>query len=555
MHWRTLNHEQRVHLLSYICVYVIYGFVKYLLSLFLFLFILPSLSAQNLVVNWQQCLGGPGEDVGINIIPVPNGYMLLCGAGVAGGQVPPNHGNGDFWLVMTDTLGAMIWSRTYGGSDLESEKKIIKYADGGFVLFGETYSNDGDVMGHYGDADYWILKVESTGSLLWSKCFGGSYADWPNDMILATDSGFLLTGGSMSVDGNVSGNHGFFDCWMVKLDKDGNLQWEKSLGGSGADVGASVKATNDGGYIVGATTDIADGEVQCNIHGFVDAWIIKIDPAGNIEWQQCFGGTNGEGPNEILQTSDGGYIFAGTTDSNDGDVSGNHGQYDIWVVKLDSLGSLQWQRCYGGSKDEIARFIREGANGSYIVGGYSYSHDGDVTGNHSYPNTCDAWLFRISPTGDILWQQCIGGDEDDTFFDIVEFPNGKITLLGGSNTWDHSGDVQCEMQHNLFGDVWLVGLTDTTVVGGEEISEDPIRVSIYPNPAGDFINFHLSGLSDWSNSKITLNTMYGQVAHEFTLSAGQTEASFSTADIPMGIYFYILTNQTFTETGKVIIVR
>jgi hypothetical protein len=111
------------------------------------------------------------------------------------------------------------------------------------------------------------------------------------------------------------------------------------------------------------------------------------------------------------------------------------------------------------------------------------------------------------------------------------------------------------MQHNLFGDVWLVGLTDTTVVGGEEISEDPIRVSIYPNPAGDFINFHLSGLSDWSNSKITLNTMYGQVAHEFTLSAGQTEASFSTADIPMGIYFYILTNQTFTETGKVIIVR
>jgi hypothetical protein len=177
-------------------------------------------------------------------------------------------------------------------------------------------------------------------------------------MILATDSGFLLTGGSMSVDGNVSGNHGFFDCWMVKLDKDGNLQWEKSLGGSGADVGASVKATNDGGYIVGATTDIADGEVQCNIHGFVDAWIIKIDPAGNIEWQQCFGGTNGEGPNEILQTSDGGYIFAGTTDSNDGDVSGNHGQYDIWVVKLDSLGSLQWQRCYGGSKDEIARFIR-----------------------------------------------------------------------------------------------------------------------------------------------------------------------------------------------------
>jgi hypothetical protein len=251
----------------------------------------------------------------------------------------------------------------------------------------------------------------------------------------------------------------------VKLDKGGNLQWEKSLGGSGAEIGVTIKSTNDGGYIVGASADISDGDVQCSIHGFYDGWIIKLDPIGNIEWQQCLGGTNGDGPNEILQTSDGGYIFAGTTDSNDGDVSGNHGQNDIWVVTLDSIGALQWQRCFGGSKGDIARFIRKGANGSYIVGGYTYSNDGDAAGNHSYPTKCDAWLFRISSSGDILWKQCIGGDESDTFFDMVEFPNGKITFSGGSNTWDHSGDVQCEMNHNLNGNVWIVGTTDSTVVG------------------------------------------------------------------------------------------
>lgn len=555
MSWRTLNREQRVRLLSYICVHGFNEGMKNFIALILFLFILPSLSSQNLVVNWQQCLGGTGADCGLSYVPVLNGYVLLCGSGSQDGQVPPNHGNGDFWLVRTDTTGAMIWSRTFGGSDLEEAKKIIKCADGGFVLFGQSYSKDGDVLGHHGAADYWIIKVDSSGSILWSKCFGGSYEEWGNDMIVTPDSGFLLTGTSMSVDGNVTGNHGFFDCWMVKLDRDGNLQWEKSLGGSGADVGASVKTTNDGGYIVGATTDIEDGNVQCNIHGFVDAWIIRLDAVGNIVWQQCFGGTNGDGPNEILQTSDGGYIFAGTTESNDGDVSGNHGQYDIWVVKLDSVGTMQWQRCYGGSRDDIARFIRQGANGSYIVGGYTNSHDGEVSGNHSYPTTNDAWLLRISPSGDILWKQCLGGDEDDTFFDMIEFPNGKITFLGGSTTWDHSGDVQCESHGHSSSDVWIVGLTDTTVVGNEELTEKNLMVSVYPNPAGDFINFRLTGLSDWSNSKITLNTMYGQVVHEFTLPAGKTEVSFSIADIPVGIYFYMLTNQTFTETGKVIIVR
>jgi hypothetical protein len=529
--------------------------MKFPITVLLFLFTLPSIMAQNLLINWQQCLGGSSADCGLSYTPVLNGYMLFCGTGSQDGQVPPNYGNGDFWMVRTDTIGDMIWSRTFGGSDLEEAKKIIKCADGRIVLFGQTYSNDGDVLGHQGQADYWIIKVDSSGSILWSNCFGGSYEEWGNDIIITSDSGFLLTGASMSVDGNVTGNHGFFDCWMVKLDKDGLLQWEKSLGGSGADVGASVKTTTNGGYIVGATTDIEDGDVQCNLHGFVDAWIIKFDPDGNIEWQHCYGGTKGDGPNEILQTTDGGYIFAGTTESNDGDVTGNHGQYDIWVVKLDSMGTLQWQRCYGGSKDEIARFIRQSPNGSFIVGGYTNSHDGDVTGNHSYPTTNDAWLLRISPSGDILWKQCLGGDEDDTFFDMIELPNGKITFLGGSNTWDHSGDVQCESHGHSSSDVWLVETTDTTVVGIEVRNNQTPILKVYPNPAEDIVHFDLNGASIWYDSKITFYSTFGQVVHVITLPAEQQEASLSTADFPVGLYSYLLTNPEFTIAGKILIVR
>jgi len=433
--------------------------------------------------------------------------------------------------------------------------KLIICPDGGFALSGETFSNDGDVSGNHGDADYWFLKLDSIGNLIRQKCFGGSGRDESNNMILTPDSGFLIIGGSTSLDGDITGNHGFFDCWIVKLDRDGNLQWEKSLGGIETEIGTCVRTTNDGGYIIGATSDQADGDVQCTIHGFIDAWIIKLDAAGNIEWQKCYGGTLNDGPNGILQTSDGGYIFAGSTKSNDGDVSGNHGGYDFWVVKIDSIGTLQWQNCYGGSKDDVAHFIRQSANGSFLVGGYTFSNDGDVSGNHSYPTTCDSWLLRISPDGNILWQRCIGGDENDNFDDMVEFPNGKITLLGGSNTWDHSGDVQCESHGHSSSDVWLAGITDTTVVGMDILKDKPPVLKVYPNPAGDVLNFSLTTLYNWCDSRITLYTNYGQPVNEINLPAGQQEVSLSTSDFPAGLYFFVFTNPAFTRTGKFLLVK
>ena len=522
---------------------------------FSLLLILPTLGAQPLLVNWQQCMGGTESESGYGIIPLWNGYLLFCGSESGNGQVPPIYGKGDFWLVRTDTLGGILWSKIYGGSEIEQEKKIIRCFDGGFALFGYTYSNDGNVTGNHGEADYWIIKVDSLGNLLWQRAFGGTSHDWSNDMAATPDSGFLLTGLSMSTDGNITGNHGFFDCWIVKLDRNGNLQWEKSLGSTGTDVGISVTTTNDGGYIVAATTDTGNGDVQCNLHGFIDAWIVKLDATGNIEWQKCYGGSQGEGPNQIIQTSDGGYIFAGATDSNDGDVSGNHGENDVWVVKIDSIGILQWQRCYGGTKDDVAKFIRQSPNGTFIVGGYTFSHDGDVSGNHSYPTTADAWVLRISPTGNILWQQCIGGDENDAFADMVEFPRGKITFLGGSNTWDHSGDVQCESHGHSNSDAWVVGVTDTSVVGINVIPDPSPFLKVYPNPAVDVLHFILVGFVHAPESKITLYDLFGQTIHEMTILAGQQEVSFSTGNIPNGLYSFVYTNPKFTSFGKLIIIK
>jgi hypothetical protein len=175
--------------------------------------------------------------------------MLFCGSYSTNGQVGSNHGDDDFWLVRTDARGNIQWSRIYGGSQGDYPGKMTLCSDGGYILFGDTYSNDGDVSGNHGDGDYLVIKVDSTGNILWQKCFGGTSKEVSNDIISTPDSGFLLTGCTLSSDGNVTGNHGFYDCWMVKLDQDGNLQWEKSLGGTSADIGVAVINAREGGIL------------------------------------------------------------------------------------------------------------------------------------------------------------------------------------------------------------------------------------------------------------------------------------------------------------------
>jgi len=158
-----------------------------------------------------------------------------------------------------------------------------------------------------------------------------------------------------------------------------------------------------------------DGDVSGN-HGGSDYWVVKLNSSGDIEWQKCLGGTNSDGGifndyiYSIQQTSDGGFIMACETMSNDGDVSGNHGSYDAWVVKLNSLGDIEWQKCLGGTNRDIANSIQQTSDGGFIVAGYTYSNDGDVSGNHGY---CDAWVVKLNSSGDIEWQKCLGGTNWD----------------------------------------------------------------------------------------------------------------------------------------------
>ncbi len=156
-----------------------------------------------------------------------------------------------------------------------------------------------------------------------------------------------------------------------------SIQWQKSFGGSEYDETKTIQQTNDGGYIMAGNTASTKGDVFNN-HGGWDFWIVKLDSTGFIQWKKTYGGINHEYPYGIQQTNDGGYIVAGFAESNNGNVSGNHGDKDAWVLKLSSTGTIQWKKCYGGTLWEEAHAIRQTTDGGYIFAGLAQSNDGDV---------------------------------------------------------------------------------------------------------------------------------------------------------------------------------
>jgi hypothetical protein len=207
------------------------------------------------------------------------------------------------------------------------------------------------------------------------KSFGGSENEFAFDVHQTSDGGYIIAGQAASNNGNVSGNHGDEDMWIIKLNKNGSIKWQKALGGLEDEAAFSVQETNDGGFIAAGEASFSSGQVTGN-HGTLDVWVVKLDINGNLLWQKSLGGTQRDFANSIQQTTDGGYIVAGGSFSNDGDVTGHHGPNiyaDYWILKLDGGGNIQWKKTYGGSKGDIAMSVRQTTDGGYIVAGNSAS--------------------------------------------------------------------------------------------------------------------------------------------------------------------------------------
>ena len=372
------------------------------------------------IFQWQHSYGGSLWDLEQAGIKTADGGYIVAGYSYSGDGDITDHryitGYFDFWVVKVNGLGNLEWKYSYGGTHYDAAHSIIQTADGGYIVAGESTSFDVDVTGHHGGNvpnDVWVLKLSSTGIKQWDRALGGSSEEYGNSIIQTTDGGYLVGGKAQSIDGDLSGNtiHGGFDYWLVKLDNSGAIQWQKNYGGSSDEEIKSMVQSADGGYVIAGISLSADGDVTVN-HGLQDFWIIKTDNNGNLQWQKSLGGSNDDIVGTIIQDYDGGYIISGNTFSNNGDVSGNHGGSDGWITKLNNAGSLVWQKTLGGTSGDYAPGIARTSDGGYVIGAFSVSTDGDLTGDATQ-GSYDFWLVKlknnttVTPSGPTTF--CNGG--------------------------------------------------------------------------------------------------------------------------------------------------
>jgi len=354
-------------------------------------------------IEWEKSLGGSNQDEAWSVQEFNDGNFLIVGSGGSNdGDIWGEHGGGDYWVVRLNSNGDTVWTRCFGGSGFEQECKGQVTNDGGCVLVGLSLSNDGDVSGNHGSYDCWVIKLSSDGNLEWQKCLGGNEDDYGRSIVQTSDSGYIVASGAASDDGDVSGNHGDFDYWIVKLNSNGDTLWARCYGGSGFDEPYSISQTADNGFIVAGRTTSNDGDVW-GFHGYFDYWIVKLNSDGDTVWTKCLGGSEADEAFDIIQTSDGGFVVCGVSPSSDGDVYGNHGQADYWLVKLNSNGDTVWTRCYGGSGYDQANSVQQTSDGGFILAGWTTSNDFDVSGFHGYD---DYWIVKCDSAGSIEWSKC-----------------------------------------------------------------------------------------------------------------------------------------------------
>jgi len=362
-----------------------------------------------------------------------------------------------FWSISLIPLKAqaIIGQRVLGSSGLERATAITTDSEGNHIVAGPTaYGNDGDVSGSHGDSDCWVVKLNSyTGDIWWQKALGGSNTDVATGIAPTSDGGCVVAGYTTSTDGDVTGNHGFVDFWVVRLNQSGAIVWQKTYGGTNGDNAWGIAASADGNFFVVGSSNSTNGDVSGN-HGNGDAWVLKLSGSGDIIWQKSLGGSNDDRANAIVATSDGGCVLTGYTFSNDGQVTGNHGENDFWVVKLTATGNLIWQKTLGGSSLEVAYAVSVTPDGGYLVFGETTSTDGDVTNNHG---SNDGWVVKLSGAGEKVWQRALGGSGVDEIYAVTTNRAGHFILAGDTGSID--GDLA-----SAGGKVHGVGISDFWVV-------------------------------------------------------------------------------------------
>jgi uncharacterized delta-60 repeat protein len=352
------------------------------------------------VASWSRIYGGPDYDEAFALAPTSDGGYVVAGRTKSFGV---REGGDDVWVLKLDGQENVVWQKTYGGRNIDQAFALARTSDGGYVVAGRTASFGA------GWDDVWVLKLDGQGNVQWQKTYGGTGNDGAYAIAPTSDGGYVVAGYTWSFG---AGNG---DVWVLKLDGSGNVQWQKTYGGTNEDVARAIAPTSDGGYVVAGYTRSFGG----------GAWVLKLDGQGNVVWQKTYGMTILDEARAIIPTSDGGYVVAGKTYYW---ASGN----DVRVLKLDGQGNVQWQKTYGGTGEDEARAIAPTSDGGYVVAGWTKSFGA---------GSKDVWVLKLDGQGNVQWQKTYGGTGEDEARAIAPTSGGGYVVAGytgsfGAGWWD-----------------------------------------------------------------------------------------------------------------------
>lgn len=445
--------------------------------IFLALYFPIVINAQTDIVN-DAVIGGFEDDYGYDLISTADGgYFVVGNTKSSNVDIPANYGGNDAFAAKLDVDGNVTWAFNFGGTSEDFARQAAEVEDG-YAIVGSSFSADTDLSGNYGSRDIWVYKLNTDGELQWQKNLGGDTVEFGTDIIATSDNGFLITGYTRSANFDVAANYGGYDIWLVKLNGDGDISWTQNYGGTNDDYATSVIEVADG-YVVGGYTYSNDFDVSGNHIDSgtqADFWIYKIDFTGDIIWQKCLGGTAAEILYKIILTASGDIVATGSARSSDGDVSAHYGgssRTDFWLVKLDADGNLLIENNFGGTNNDTPYAVTEDADGGFILTGETNSNDFDVT-IHYGTTTVDIWTMKADADFNLVWQTSNGGSQDEVGRAIIALGDENYLGLGYTKSIDIDITEHLGVSGNF--DAWLFWLgPDICEVS---ITADPVDVSV-----------------------------------------------------------------------------
>ncbi len=360
--------------------------------------------------GWCKTYGGAGNDIGTgDTVQTSDGGFAVSGDTNSSGA-----GGTDFWLVRTDATGRMLWNKTYGGALNEVCGDTIQTSDGGYVLVGNTASFGA------GGLDVWLVKTDAAGTVQWNKTYGGTGDEYELNIIQTGDGGYAMAGYTTSYG---SGGRDFY---FIRTDASGNILLNKTYGGSGTELAYGITQTGDGGYVLGGYTNSFGA-------GGNDGWLVKTDATGNMIWNKTYGGTGTDNTYDLVHCGDGGYALAGYT------MSLGSTAPTAYLVKTDASGNMQWNKTYAPYPGQIALHAIQTGDGGYAMVGWNYA------------NAQDILLIKTDSAGNMQWSRSYGGTGVDNGYALLEASDGGYVLTGQTNSFGAGGNDAWLIKTDAFG--------------------------------------------------------------------------------------------------------